>query len=236
MTDTEIIEQGDKLILPTGSDPAVKAAVGYRRYYVGLDLGQAQDPSAISIIKDERLPVWSDVPYRQTLSERQRCVVWADRIKDTSYTAIARHAASLLGRAPLLKRSTLVVDATGVGRAFCDVLDEHQIDHMRVQMTGGMNATRAGRFWNVSKVILITALASAFETRSLTIAADLPLRSDLILELESFQVRYSAAGNQILDAGGAGHHADIAIATALALFASDNAPQPMEVGQLEGWY
>ncbi len=56
------------------------------------------------------------------------------------------------------------------------------------------------------------------------------------IELESFQVRYSAAGNQILDGGGTGHHADIAIATALALFASDNARRPMEVGQLENWY
>jgi len=228
------IYQGDEVILPTGSDPAIERVSGHHRYHIGLDLGQ-NDPTAIAIIEDKRLPEWSS-PVQQRLGERQRCVVYADRVNDTRYPDIARHVASLTQRAPIADRWTLSVDATGVGRAFCDVLDEWQLKHTRVQMTGGMTASEQGRFWNVSKNLLITDLASAIETRHLTIAGDLPMRSEFIRELESFQIKFTAAGNQVLDAGGTGHHADMAVACALAWFRSEQPPQVIGVGRLAGWY
>ncbi len=228
------IYQGDEVILPAGADPVVDRVRGHHRYHIGLDLGQS-DPTAIVIIEDKRLPEWSS-PVQQRLGERQRCVVYADRVMDTRYPDIARHAASLTQRSPIAERWTLTVDATGVGRAFCDVLDEWQLQHTRVQMTGGMTANRKGRFWNVSKNILITGLASAIETRHLTIAGDLPLRTEFVRELESFQIKFTAAGNQVLDAGGAGHHADMAVACALAWFRSEQPTQAIGVGHLVGWY
>ena len=67
------------------------------------------------------------------------------RVIDTRYPDIARHAASLTQRSPIADRWTLTVDATGVGRAFCDVLDEWHLKHTRVQMTGGWRqAVRGG--------------------------------------------------------------------------------------------
>jgi hypothetical protein len=95
-----------------------------------------------------------------------------------------------------------------------------------------MTANRRGRFWNVSKNILITDLASAIETRHLTIAADLPLRTEFIRELESFQIKFTAAGNQVLDAGGNGHHADMAVACTLAWFRSEQASQTISIGRI----
>jgi len=228
------IYQGEQVILPTGSDPTIERVPGHHRYHIGLDLGQ-HDPTAIVIIEDKQLPEWAS-PVQQRLGDRRRCVVYADRVIDTRYPDIAHHAASLTQRSPIAQRWTLTVDATGVGRAFCDVLDEWQLEHTRVQMTGGMAARRQGRFWNVSKNLLITDLASAIETQHLTIAGDLPLRTEFIRELESFQIKFTAAGNQVLDAGGAGHHADMAIACALAWFRSEQASQAIGVGQLVGWY
>ncbi len=57
-------------------------------------------------------------------------------------------------------------------------------------------------------------------------------RAKFIRELESFQIKFTAAGNQVLDAGGAGHHADMAIACALAWFRSEQASQTISIGRI----
>lgn len=227
------IHQGDCVILPTGNDPAVRRVTGHHRFHIGLDLGQS-DPTAIVIVEDRQYPVWEGALQR--LEKRQRSVVYADRITDTRYVEIARHAAALTRRSPIEGRWTLTVDATGVGRAFVDVLADMRIEHTPVQMVGGSTITTSGRFTNVAKNILITSLAGAFETQQLTIAADLPLRNDLLTELESFSVKFTAAGNQVFEGGGAGHHADMAIAAALAWFRSEQHYGFTGEGQLEGWY
>jgi hypothetical protein len=227
------MHQGDSVILPTGNDPAIRRVTGHHRFHIGLDLGQS-DPTAVAIIEDRQYPVWEGA--MQTLEKRQRSIVYADRIQDTRYVEIARHAAALTRRSPMEGRWTLTVDATGVGRAFVDVLADMQIEHMPVQMVGGTSITNAGRFTNVAKNLLITSLAGAFETQQLTIAADLPLRNELLAELESFSVKFTAAGNQVFEGGGAGHHADMAIAAALAWFRSEQSYGFVGEGQLEGWY
>ncbi|WP_439545000.1 hypothetical protein [Sandarakinorhabdus sp.] len=227
------LHRGESVILPTGNDPAVRRVTGHHRFHIGLDLGQS-DPTAIAIIEDRQYPVWDG--WQQRLEKRQRSVVYADRITDTRYVAIARHVAALTQRSPIADRWTLTVDATGVGRAFVDVLNEFEIAHMPVQIVGGSSITRVGRFTNVAKNLLITSLAGAFETQQLAIAADLPLRNDLMAELESFSVKFTAAGNQVLEAGGAGHHADMAIAVALAWFRSEQSSGLTGEEQLTGWF
>lgn len=225
--------QGDSVILPTGNDPAIQRVTGHHRFHIGLDLGQ-HDPSGVVIIEDRQYPVWANA--RQALEKRQRSVVYADRIQDTRYIEIARHIAALTQRSPIADRWTLTVDATGVGRAFVEVLSELGIAHMPVQMVGGTSITQSGRFTNVAKNLLITSLAGGFETQQLTIAGDLPSRQQLMIELESFQVKFSASGNQIFDGGGEGHHADMVIAACLAWFRSEQCNGFVGEGQLEGWY
>ena len=227
------VHQGDCVILPTGNDPAIRRVTGHHRFHIGLDLGQS-DPTAIVIVEDRQYPVWEAA--QQRLEKRQRSIVYADRITDTRYVEIARHAAALTQRSPIADRWTLTVDATGVGRAFVDVLADMRIEHMPVQMVGGTAITQSGRFTNVAKNLLITSLAGAFETQQLTIAADLPLRNDLLIELESFSVKFTAAGNQVFEGGGAGHHADMAIAAALAWFRSEQCYGFTGEGQIENWY
>lgn len=224
----------DVVTLKAGPDPAVERVRGHHRFHIGLDLGQ-NDPSAVVIIEDRQFPVWSE-SGRQILGERSRSVVYADRITDTRYPALAYHVQSLMQRGPLKDRCSLTIDATGGGRVFGEVLSEWNIDHTRVQMTGGMVATKKGLYHNVSKTLLITDLATAIENRHLTIAADLPLRTDFIRELESVQVKITAAGNQVLDAGSSDHHADMMVACALAYYRSDLFRGFVGEGRLEGWY
>ena len=78
-------------------------------------------------------------------------------------------------------------------------------------------ARAAARF---AETTAVEPLASGFETRALAIAHDLPLRTALTTEIASFELATTQAGNLVLQGGGKGHHADMAIALALAWFAS----------------
>lgn len=55
-------------------------------------------------------------------------------------------------------------------------------------------------------------------------------------ELESFEVRTTAADNTVHDARTTDHHADLAVAAAIALYLSNNAPRAIEIGRLAGMY
>jgi hypothetical protein len=218
---TQYVYQGEQVVLSTGFDPATVRVPGHLRYQIGLDLGQ-NDPSAVVILEDQQLPIFHS-SGQQRLGPRTRAVVYASRIRDTRYTEIAKHVALLTRTRQLDGRSSLTIDATGVGRAFSDVLTDLGVEHMPVQMTTGLAVNRAGRFWNVSKNVLLTGLASAFETSNLSIAEDLEAASELISELESFQISISKSGAQIFEGGSSSHHADLAIACALAWFRSERA-------------
>ncbi len=63
-------------------------------------------------------------------------------------------------------------------------------------------------------------LANALETGKIVLTHDLPLSDRIAWELEAFEVKTTAAGNTVLDA------------TARELFASNNAPRPVEVGRV----
>lgn len=220
--------------LRAGPDPAIERVTGFDRFFMGLDLGR-NDPSAIVIVRDTCLPEWED-GYRQRLGDRTRTVVYADRIRATAYTDIAAHVAQVLAKPDLHDRTTLCVDATGLGGPFCDVLTEGGIDHYAMTMTAGAAWSRKGHRVSVSKNVLLETLAGGFETGALQIAHDLPLRSQLMAEIASFELASTAAGNLVLQGGGKGHHADMAIATSLAFFASENLIAGFTgVGRLDGW-
>lgn len=225
---------GGRVNLRAGPDPAIERVTGHDRFFMGLDLGR-NDPSAIVVLRDTQLPVWA-TSQRQELGRRTRTIVFADRIRLTAYTDLAAHVARLLSRSELKGRTKLAVDATGLGGPFCDVLKEGGVDHFAVTMTAGAAWSRKGHRVSVSKNLLLETLASGFETGTLEIAHDLPLRGELQSEIASFELATTGAGNLVLQGGGKGHHADMAIGAALAFFASENLTRGfVGEGQLEGW-
>ena len=227
--------EGGRVALKSHYDPAVERVVGHDRFFAGLDLGRS-DPSAFVLLRDKQIPEWG-TGSRQVLGLRARTVVFADRIRTTAYTDIARHVAAMLAKPDLQGRTQLCVDSTGLGAPFCDVLTEGGIDHFAMTMTAGASWARKAHRISVSKNILLEALASGFETSALGIAHDLPLKSELMSEIASFELASTAAGNLVLQGGGKGHHADMAIALALAYFASENLlPGFTGEGQLENYW
>ena len=228
-----IIERGEDLIL-RNPDPAINKVKGYRRYLVGFDIGQAKDPSAYTVIKDERLPEYGPNGHQQ-LGERKREIVTADRIPSMSYTDLAQVARNLTRDPAIHGRAYMAVDASGVGRAFCDILNTKSVPHVRVQMTGGdaeNEVKEQGRtFSNVGKARLLSALNSALHTGELRMG-NFAARSTLQEELESFEAEITAAGRTVIDGGTGFGHADIAVSAALAFWLSDHRSVGTMIGEV----
>tara|TARA_R110002110_G_scaffold57317_5_gene163933 strand:- start:717 stop:1418 length:702 start_codon:yes stop_codon:yes gene_type:complete len=202
------------VVLPSNADPAAAGTVvhGWVRHHVGMDLGR-NDPSAIVVIRDECYPKFTGNGFEQELGERKCTVVFQETIQLYSYTDLADFLAKRLNQIP---NWSLAIDASGLGAPFSSTLDNAGIEYHAVVMTAGSNLTRKGKDVSVAKTLLLENMAVGLETGALTVAHDLDGKQDLLNEVASFELASTSAGNLVLQGGGKGHHADRAIATALA--------------------
>src|SRR5215204_4095764 len=133
------------------------------RYSVGVDLGQANDPTAIAVLEKTVVPpqtalfapVGKEPSNRLVEGSLVYDLVYLKRPKlGTPYDEIARRVADLIcelepqGAFGELGQVTLSVDGTGVGRAVVDLLDAEfkrrgatskgtpRVDFRRVSVTG----------------------------------------------------------------------------------------------------
>lgn len=234
-----LFEKGEELILPN-PDPAVTITKGYRRFLVGLDIAQAADRNAYSIILDERVPTYGKTG-KQELGKRRREIVQAAHLPQMSYADLAIVVRNLMMDPAIAGRAYLAVDAGGVGRAFCDILNQKSVLHTRVQITGGESENevkeRATTFNNVGKVRLLSAVNGAIHTGDLRIG-NFAARDLLRQELESFEAEVTAAGRMKIDGGTDFGHADIALSAALAFWLSDHRSVGAFIGEskLKGYW
>jgi hypothetical protein len=223
---------------PHRFDPALSGTIGFHRYHLGVDLGQANDPSAFSIIEDKQLPLPEyDAGGHQLLGERQLAVVHLERLEGRDYTMIARFVSAMTKRAPLASRVSTVLDGTGVGRGLTDMIREHGVVFVPVTITGGGNQSRGDNgYWNVSKLVLLSELAAHLESGRLRIVQS-DMGRQLIAELQSFEVDFTASGTMKVDFKGKDFHGDLVIATALALWSAVGRPSgAIAISRLENWY
>jgi hypothetical protein len=139
-------------------------------FYVGLDLGQSSDYTAIAIVE----AAGTDLHLRHLERYPLR----------TPYPEIADGVARLV-REPLLSQRSkpeLIVDETGVGKAVTDMLRERKLTFRPVTITGG-DAVRTGTTrergtsYRVPKRDLVGALEVPFHTGTLKVAEGLVLLS-----------------------------------------------------------
>jgi hypothetical protein len=187
-------------------------------YYVGLDLGQASDFSALCVLEE---PVWvpsqelvrdwfgpsSTVPLAAEVGEgwvspasmtprvlehalalnyhRGRphapgppplSVRHLERFElGTRYPAVVERVGELLGREPLRSRRTvLLVDATGVGRAVVDSFRQAGIRLAAITIHGGEKVHYELASYRVPKRDLVGAAQVLLQSGRLKIAAGLP--------------------------------------------------------------
>jgi hypothetical protein len=205
-------------------------------YYLGLDLGQSHDYTALAGVVRERC---EDAPcaYPMPLLRRWKL--------GTTYPQIVADVCQIVAtlRERLSERDrgdyaaiTLVADKTGVG---APVVDMFRVANpacrlVAVTITGGTAVSHQADEWSVPKRDLVSAAKVLLQSGRLRVAAALPEAPTLQRELLAFRVKISAAGHDsygnALDWREAAND-DLVLATALACWAGEQLP----VYRVEVW-
>jgi len=180
------------------------------QYMIGLDLGKAQDYTALCVLE-----------IRGQESETSLHCRYLERFKlGTSYPTQILRVRELCRREPLLSnRPRLAIDQTGVGVAVVDMFRQGEInaDLKPILIHGGDRAVSEHGTWRVPKRELVGATQVALQTGRLKIAADLPEVSILTQELQNFEVSISDSGFDSYEAR-TGKHDDLVLSLAMAVW------------------
>jgi len=194
-----------------------------RRYFLGLDLGQAQDFTALAVLEQTVVPD----PDKLGAHLRHYACRHLERLPlGTSYTAVAVRLRGLTGTGPL-RGAALVVDQTGVGRAVVDLLRAARlpVQLRAVTITAGHTTTLGtDGSLHVPKKELVGTLQVLLQARRLKVAQALPEARTLEQEFLTFQVKITAAAHETFGAWREGQHDDLVLAVALAAWYGERAP------------
>jgi hypothetical protein len=199
-------------------DAAVQAHTK-RSYFVGLDLGQVSDPTAIAVLERHRIPqldlgrVPAEIPYRDKWVVR-----YAERLSlRTEYPAVIEHMRRLLHTSPLSGNSRLIVDYTGVGRPVYDLLRRARLSPVGVTITAGDKWSMDGASYRVAKSLLASHLDATLNEDDFHVAPTLKEAEVLKAELGDFWRRTTASGHTQFEAR-EGRHDDLVLASTIALW------------------
>lgn len=187
--------------------------------YLGLDLGQRTDHSALAVLDvvevvgHRRDPVTFALKRSQHLNLR----VLTRYPLGTPYTGIPDHVRRALVNQPAGHfgpplQGTLAIDAGGPGLPVVELVRGARlgVTLMPVIITGsGPGSHLNGGVYTVPRRELVSLVRIALESGILFFPPALPLRDDLTAELAALE-----------STGGQSHHDDLAIALALALWAT----------------
>lgn len=180
------------------------------KFFVGLDLGQAQDYTALCAL--ERVDVTGDKPNFHA-RHLQRFKL------GTSYPDIVAEVKKLMCTDAIKAGGyQLVADATGVGRPVVDLLRAAGLGVIAITITGGDVATKddAGG-WRVPKRDLVSITQVLLQTGRLKFAEAMPEVPVLVKELLSFQVKIDPkTAHDSYAVWREGVHDDLVLSVALA--------------------
>lgn len=195
-------------------------------FYVGMDVGQSIDPSAIAAVQHVVTPgEWKCNDEARTWKQEKKeryLVRHLERIPlQTPYPVQINHVSGLLSREPLCN-ATFGIDFTGCGRPVADAFRHAGSRPTNILMTGGNEVTRADAFtYHVPKLHLCSLLETALSFGTLRIAPELPDAAVLKSELADFNRKVSETGHVTYNAR-VGKHDDLIIAVCLCLFMATN--------------
>lgn len=195
--------------------PLVGAGAGIRKpelkrtasYYVGVDLGQSSDYTAICI--GERV---------ETEESYELHVGHLERFRHVLYPDVVDRVEELLGTPPLVGDSYLLVDKTGVGGGVTDLFTARGIAHSPISITGG-NEVHGN---SVPKRELVANLQVLLQTGRLKIASSLEHAKTLREELRNFKIKVNLkTGHDSYEAWREGDHDDLVLAAALCAWGAN---------------
>jgi hypothetical protein len=183
-------------------------------WIIGLDLGQAQDYSALCGL--ERYLVADDEGKAVKLYACKLLHRWP---LGTPYTTVIEDVGKIVAR---LKQPPLVVDGTGAGRPIIDMIRAAQLPVCMLRpvvITGGHACTYEEGWARVPKRDLVGAVQSALQSRRLRISGQLPEAQTLVKELQTFRVKINiSTGNESFESWRERDHDDLVFSVALAVW------------------
>jgi hypothetical protein len=189
-------------------------------YFVGLDLGQSRDHSALAVVEraDLVLDEIDHVTYARLMERRYR-VRFLERVAlGTPYPNVVERVREVVRAKPLVGRCTLVVDATGVGAPVVDLLQRAQLGCgiEAVILTGGERESSAEGVRCVPKQDLLGGLRVMLEKRELGLPVKYGPSRLLVKEMVEMETWMGDRGGRSFGARREGAHDDLVMASALA--------------------
>jgi hypothetical protein len=190
-------------------------------YFVGLDLGQSQDFSAIAVMERHGTTKDNYVFHCRHLER------WKLR---TPYPAIVADTVRMMNSSQMQSgrtRPMLAVDATGVGAPVIDLFKRERMKATLkpIQIIGGANVSSEFGMTRVPKRDLVSTVQVYLQNGRLKIAEQLPEAETLTRELQNFQVKINDNAHDTYGAWREGTHDDLILAASLALWAGTEITQ-----------
>lgn len=225
-------------------------------FFIGLDLGQVNDFSALCI--DDYSPTLNAIkrPGLNAIRHLERIPL------GTSYPAIVDRTITIRDKLMLQDRTQnviLVMDATGVGRPVVDLFWEKGLTPYAITITGKGSAhsdaderidemkkhgalyyepsLRERISWNVPKRDLIGVLTIGLQQETLKISNQIPARAIFIEELRNFREKINIkTGHESFEAWREGAHDDLVLAAAIVVYVASKlgTPHPQEASRYMG--
>jgi len=205
-------------------------------FYVGLDLGQRRDYSAIVVVerREERRAFLN--PRFEALHVRH-----VERVPlGTPYAQVVARVRAIVRHPELAGQCSLAVDGTGVGTPVVEMLRAAQLgcEMTAVTITGGERqhnySSAGGATWSVPKQDLLAGVQVLLERGELRIAKRMKEVGALVKELVDVRVKTGDQGRVKVGADGCGEHDDLVIALALACWSFKRAKSMHGVRRLPG--
>ncbi len=184
------------------------------KFFLGLDLGQSSDYTALSVL--DRVNPSNESSYH---------VRHLERVRGVPYPEIVRKVTDIMRSPTLAGQADLVVDQTGVGAPVVDLFRQAGLDPVGVLIHGGDKASSEGGTWRVPKRDLVGSLQVLFQGGRLKISKKLPLASALQAELLNFKVRIDPkTAHDSYSAWREQDHDDLVLSVAMAAWWAEQNP------------
>jgi len=194
--------------------------------YFGLDLGQAQDYTALTalekkIIQHSIAMDYLDIlPANAILNEgKEYHLRHVERFAlGTTYPTIISKLQDRINALNLGDKYMVIVDATGVGRPVVDLMRANGIRCIPVSFTAGEKENFDIEFggWRVPKRILVSNLQVLFQNGQLKMPPTLQHIKLITNELLNLKVKVTSAKNDTYEAWREGDHDDLVFSLAMA--------------------
>ena len=191
-----------------------------KNFFVGVDLGQSQDYTAISILERLKAGVsGKEFTYH---------VRHLERVRGVPYTQIVATVTRMMSSPSLKGGAELVIDQTGCGRPVFDMFEEAGLDAIGISIHGGDAVTHERRNWRVPKRDLVGCLQVLLQTGRLKVASKLDLGSILQAEMMNFKVKIDpVTAHDSYSAWRDNEHDDLILSVALAAWWAEQYVEPI---------